>query len=171
MNTNETKKSSSKRVVWLTASIVIIVLVILGLNNKLYLRLSYSNLKNNHFETNGNMYASPYAMQVGEVGGIPLLRLVKNSDGKGSPYMVFVKDKITLEPALKTKNTFIGRYIRHEIQDIKFKDQSGMDNFYAIQVEPDVLEKSMDQESEAKSNYVYVNNDYYVIRAFVSDKK
>jgi len=165
------KRTNNKLIGWLIALTIIIALVILGISNKLYLRLSYSNLKHNHFSVNDNMYASPYAMMVGDVSGIPLLRLVKNSDGKGSPYMVFCGDKISLEKALSTKDKYIGRYIRHEIQEIRFKDKGGMDNFYAIQVEPEVLVKSKDTESITKNNYEVVNNDYYVIRLFVADKK
>jgi len=171
MNTINSKRINNKLIGWLIASIMVIALVILGISNKLYLRLSYSNLKHNHFSVNDNMYASPYAMQVGDISGIPLLRLVKNSDGKGSPYMVFSGDKISLEKASGTKDKYIGRYIRHEIHQLRYKNKGGLDNFYAIQVEPEVLLKSNDSESITKNNYVFVNNDYYVIRLFVADKK
>jgi hypothetical protein len=147
----------------------IIAAIFLCLKNKQYLKLEYSNLRNNSFSVNDSVFLKRSALETGEFTGLPLFRLAK-SNNKSFPYLVFAGVHIETNPLLKASSRYIGRYAGHEICHIEYKNISSLDNIYIIQVDPEVVKKDDNFKDDVNSGYTYVNNKYYIIPQYVNKK-
>jgi len=102
---------------WFVALAIIIVIAALALTNKKYLQLQYTDLKENTFSVNDNMYPSKLARDISPRVGVRLLRLAK--DG-GLTQMVLSNVYLDTKVMLKSNNRYLGKYLGHEIRQVKY---------------------------------------------------
>ncbi|MFD1255713.1 hypothetical protein ACFQ3S_02810 [Mucilaginibacter terrae] len=115
------------------------------------------------------MFVSSSAIKNGEFTGIPLYRLAKNND-KTFPYIVFAGIHIETDSLLRTNRRYIGKYLGHEICHIEYKNVSGLDNLYIIQIDSEVVKRDNNFKNDVSNGFLYVNHNYYIAPYDVSNK-
>jgi len=149
---------------WFVALAIIIVIAAIAFTNKRCLQLQYADFKENMFSVNDNMYASKLARDISPGVGVRLLRLAKDD---GLTQMVLSNVYLDTKVMLKSNNRYFGKFIGHEIRQVKYTDTSRLDNFYIIDINPNIVKK----DTVDRGNHTYLNDKYYIEPIWVSNKQ